>query len=111
VEAVRELRYGYRDEDAEVELVTMRVSVWGPRPSLSPHAAAGDHDAAAGRISLVLDGDPVEATLLQGEPAPGQDLRGPAVVALPEATLLLRAGWCGSVDSHGTITLTYGRAG
>ena len=35
-----ELRYGYRDDAAEVELVNIRVSVWGPSPALRPLAAA-----------------------------------------------------------------------
>ena len=37
-----EQRYGYRDDDAEVELVNVRVSVWGAAPRLSPDAASGD---------------------------------------------------------------------
>jgi len=109
--AAHELRYGYRDEQAEVELVTMRVSVWGPRPALSPHAASGHAEAAAGRVEVVIDGDRAPAALLRGEPRPGQALRGPAVVALPEATLLIRPGWSGSVDAHGTIALAREQAG
>ena len=32
-------------------------------------------------------------------------LAGPALCALPEATLLIPPGWCGEVDAHGTIHL------
>ena len=44
-----ERRYGYRDDAAEVELVTMRVSVWGARARrcslLRPRAARAPRDA------------------------------------------------------------------
>ena len=33
-----ELRYGYRDDSSDVELVNIRVSVWGPPPTLRPLA-------------------------------------------------------------------------
>ncbi|HEX5223655.1 MAG TPA: hydantoinase/oxoprolinase family protein [Solirubrobacteraceae bacterium] len=101
-----EARYGYRDEEADVELVTMRVSVWGSSPVLAPRAAATAQRAGPQRTALVIGGEPVEATLLLGEPEAGQAVRGPALVALPAATLLVRPGWSGSVDAHGTIALT-----
>ena len=37
-----ERRYGYRDDGAEIELVTMRVSAWGAAPQISLTAAAGE---------------------------------------------------------------------
>ena len=42
-----EARYGYRDEQAEVELVNLRASVWGPAPSLLRRAAEGASPAAS----------------------------------------------------------------
>ena len=47
----------------------------------------------------------------RGEPPPGLNLRGPAVWALAEATLLVAPGWAGDVDEHGTIVLRDGEAG
>jgi N-methylhydantoinase A len=78
--AAHERRYGYRD-DAEVELVTLRVSVWGaaPRPALR---ARSD--------------DPL---------APGTQIVGPTVRALGESTLFVPGGWSGAVDEHGTVLL------
>ena len=38
-EAAHELRYGYRDEAAAVELVTLRAAVWGPRRRSLPASA------------------------------------------------------------------------
>ncbi len=99
-----ERRYGYRDESAAVELVTVRASAWAHAPRLAPraHAAA---PAGEQRTLLHLDGRDHEAMLVRGEPAPGSALEGPAVVALPQATLLIPPGWGGSVDAHGTIVL------
>jgi N-methylhydantoinase A len=102
--AAHERRYGYRDDHAPVELVTVRVSVWGPAPRLRPQAGAA---AAPERSSarVVFGGDALEATVLRGELAPGTDVHGPALCALPEATLLVPPGWSGAVDEHGTCVL------
>ncbi|HEX8715201.1 MAG TPA: hydantoinase/oxoprolinase family protein, partial [Solirubrobacteraceae bacterium] len=102
--AAHEQRYGYRDDAADVELVNVRVSVWGPAPRLRPHADA----AAAPREStarVVFGGEQLAARVLRGEPAPGTELRGPALCALPDATLLVPPGWSGAVDEHGTCVL------
>jgi N-methylhydantoinase A len=102
-----EQRYGYRDDDADIELVNMRVSVWGSAPTLGPQA---EHAAAhvVERRQIVFDGEAVEATVLRGEPAPGTRVSGPALCALAQATLLVPAGWSGEVDEHGTIRLSSG---
>jgi N-methylhydantoinase A len=100
---VHELRYGYRD-DAEVELVNMRVSVWGASPSLRPRPASTEVPTTDVR-PVVFDGEPVEATVLRGELAPGTFISGAALCALPEATLLIPPGWSGEVDEYGTIRL------
>ena len=74
-----ELRYGYRDEDAEVELVNMRVSVWGRGPrAADPQRRRGRADRRAARDRLRRR--PVTATVLRGELAPGTRLRGPGAV-------------------------------
>jgi N-methylhydantoinase A/oxoprolinase/acetone carboxylase beta subunit len=74
-----ERRYGYRDDSGEVELVTVRVSVWGAAPRLSLRGAADD--GVSGQIE------------------------GPAVYPLPEATLYVPSGWSGEVDRWGTVHL------
>ncbi|HLM84834.1 MAG TPA: hydantoinase/oxoprolinase family protein [Solirubrobacteraceae bacterium] len=99
-----ERRYGYREDDAAVELVNMRVSVWGQAPALelAPSACAAP---AVRETQIVFDGEPVTASVLRGELAPGTALAGPALCALPDATLLVPPGWSGAVDEHGTIHL------
>jgi N-methylhydantoinase A len=107
--AAHEQRYGYRDDDAQVELVNVRVSVWGPAPRLRPRA---DATAEPKRTSaqLVFGGKALQASVLRGELAPGTEVSGPALCALPEATLLVPPGWSGAVDEHGTCVLQDGGA-
>jgi N-methylhydantoinase A len=82
--AAHEQRYGYREDAGDVELVNVRVSVWGAAPEL----------------------------LVRGEPgedlAPGTALAGPAVCALGDSTLFVPDGWSGEVDAHGTFVLEDG---
>ncbi len=102
--AAHERRYGYRDPDGEVELVNVRVSVWGPSPSLRPLADA-DARPVRSRAQIVLAGRARDAEVLRGELAPGAELQGPALCALPESTLLLAPGWSGVADEQGTVVL------
>jgi N-methylhydantoinase A len=99
-----ELRYGYRDDDADVELVNMRVSVWGRASALSPTMVASVPPVSEVR-KVYFGGEPTDTTILRGELAPAASVAGPAVCALPEATLLVAPGWSGTVDDYGTIHL------
>jgi N-methylhydantoinase A len=102
--AAHEARYGYRDEQAEVELVNLRASVWGPAPQLAPRAdSAGE--VRRERAEIVFDGRRLAAEVVLGEPAPGMALDGPALIALPSSTLLVPPGWTAEVDGHGTIAM------
>jgi N-methylhydantoinase A/oxoprolinase/acetone carboxylase beta subunit len=74
-EAVHEERYGYRDPEGEIEVVTIRERRTEPGPDV--------------RL----------------ESAEDQEIHGPAVVRLPEATLVVPEGWAGRTDRTGTIVL------
>jgi N-methylhydantoinase A len=100
-----ERRYGYRDEHAEVELVNIRVSVWGASPPLLPRSAATPAAPAPELKTVIFDGRPTATKILRGELAPGSTLSGPALCVLPEATLLIPPGWMGEIDAHGTAHL------
>ncbi|HEY4809669.1 MAG TPA: hydantoinase/oxoprolinase family protein [Solirubrobacteraceae bacterium] len=102
--AAHELRYGYRDEDADVELVNIRVSAWGKASTLRPTMATSDAPVTEVR-EVFFDGEPTATTVLRGELAPGSTVSGPCLCAMPETMLLIAPGWSGSVDEHGTIHL------
>jgi N-methylhydantoinase A len=73
-----EQRYGYRDDNSEVELVTIRASFWGAAPELNLRGTGLYHH---------------------------ERIEGPVVHPLPEATLYVPPGWSGEVDVWGTIRL------
>jgi N-methylhydantoinase A len=95
-----EERYGFVEEDGEVEVVTVRATarVAGPRVEL---AASGGEPERARRSTVLGE----ETEVLRGELPPGTRVEGPAVCALPEATLAVPRGWSGEVDDHGTVVL------
>jgi N-methylhydantoinase A len=78
-ETAHEERYGYRDPEQEVELVTVRVSAATSTPAPPSTGPASDG------------------------PAAGSELPGPAVVPLPESTLVIPHGWLGTVMPDGAI--------
>ncbi len=59
----------------------------------------------------MFDGRELQIDVWRGEPPPGRPVRGPAVWARAEATLLVAPGWAGDVDEHGTIGLRDEEAG
>lgn len=103
-EDAHEARYGYRDEGAKVELVTIRVSALGAPPALTLDGATRETPERAS-TRVVFEGERVEAELWHGELPSGAHIVGPAVCAMPESTLLVPPGWHGTVDERGTVLL------
>jgi N-methylhydantoinase A/oxoprolinase/acetone carboxylase beta subunit len=89
-ESEHERRYGYRDAEQALELVTIRVSASLPAATIE---LRGDGDR---------DRDDDDGDLAGG-------ITGPAIVRLPESTLLVTAGWKGRADETGTIHLERAR--
>ena len=94
-----ERRYGFRlDREPEVVARRLVATVRRPRPELRPRSAP---DLARGARPAYLDGEWRELPVH----GPGGAVTGPAIVELPEATCLVRAGWGGDTDVHGTLVL------
>jgi N-methylhydantoinase A len=104
-EAEHEERYGYRDSDQTLELVTIRVTASTPPSEVSLSAGDSDDDFERSQRMAILDGEQVEVAVLRGTAKPKTEVAGPAVVELPESTLLVPAGWRGEVGETGTIRL------
>jgi N-methylhydantoinase A len=102
-EALHEERYGYRDADQELELVTLRVSATMPGADVSLGEAGSADEVERGSRTATLVGEEIELSVLRGTPAPGTTIEGPAVIELPESTLLVPPGWAGEVDDTGTV--------
>ncbi|MEA2431011.1 MAG: N-methylhydantoinase [Thermoleophilaceae bacterium] len=83
-----EERYGYSDPDASLELVTVRVAAALPAADL-PETPAGEHEDKGERKAL-FDGEPHGTAIVSGVP---ECLDGPAIVELPESTVVVPPGW------------------
>ena len=109
--SAHEERYGYSDPDQPVELVTVRVSATMPGGTVE---LAGQHadgkEPERGRREAVLDGRKLEFETLAGLPPAGAVIEAPAVVELPESTVLIPPGWEGDVDQARTLHLRRQRA-
>jgi N-methylhydantoinase A len=81
-------RYGYSDPDAELELVTVRVAA-----ALEAAELPAQEQAEAepkGTRKALFDGEPHETRIVNGVP---DELAGPAIVELAEATVVVPPGW------------------
>jgi N-methylhydantoinase A len=107
-EAAHEQRYGYRDAEQEVELVTVRVRALVTSPAADgaelPAPARTREPRPAARAAR-LDGREQRLAVWRGELPPGLEIAGPAVCELPESTLLVPAGWSGGVRASGAVEL------
>ncbi len=108
-ERTHERRYGYRDERAEMELVTIRVSALGRRPALRLAGATARSSTHTTTTRVAWNGEWVTAQLWRGELSPGTRVEGPALCAMEESTLLVPPGWSGAVDERGTVVLERAR--
>jgi N-methylhydantoinase A len=104
-EALHRERYGYSDPDQTLELVTIRVSAIVTGVDVELAGAAEETELTRGSRTAVIGGSEVEVEVLRGSPEPGTEVKGPAIVELPESTLLVTAGWSGEVDRTGTVGL------
>jgi N-methylhydantoinase A len=100
--AAHEDAYGYRDPEAEVELVTLRATATEPGPDIDPAAVGKAAEGAERSRRDTVYGD---TEIIRGEPEPGEQIKGPAVVELREATLAVPDGWAGEVLESGTIRI------
>ena len=103
-ESEHEERYGYSDPEQTLELVTIRVTATSQ--AVDVELAAEDSQLTRDRRTATLRGEQVELEVLRGSPPPGTSISGPAVVELPESTLLVPPEWSGEVDETGTIRIT-----
>jgi len=104
--AEHEERYGYRDPEAAVELVNVRLALTVPGPKPRPRAATGELQRSSRRARF--GGEWVEAAVLHGEPSAAETAEGPCIFERPEPTLALPPEWTAEVDASGTIAARSG---
>ncbi|MBV9168128.1 MAG: hydantoinase/oxoprolinase family protein [Solirubrobacterales bacterium] len=105
--ALHEDRYGYRDPEQEVELITIRVTAImpGAEVDLAGASQTDPEVPVRGSREAVLGGMRVEVETIRGMPPPETRIAAPAVVELPESTILIPPRWSGEVDHAGTVHL------
>ncbi len=89
-----EEHYGYVDEDAELELVTVRVAA--ALPGAEAPAGKGGLERRGSR-SARFGGEQADAAVLAFAPEGEGEVDGPAVVELPGSTLVVPPGWTARV--------------
>ena len=87
-ERSHEERYGYTDPDSELELVTVRVAVAVQPDELPPGEPPRAEEQ--GTREALFEGERADARIVRGAP---DELEGPAIVELPESTLVVPPGW------------------
>jgi N-methylhydantoinase A len=103
-EQEHERRYGYRDPELAIELVTIAVAAVSPAPELGLEASGdGANELVESEREATFGGEALPARVLRGEPGPGTKALGPCIFELPETTLVLPPGWSAEVDADGTI--------
>jgi N-methylhydantoinase A len=92
--------YGYYDDEAELELVTVRVAVAEPgaEPALADPPQPGD----AGAREAIFDGQRISTRVVRGIP---REIEGPAIAELPGATLVLPPAWRARHAAAGTLVM------
>jgi N-methylhydantoinase A len=105
-ERAHEERYGYFDREAELELVNVRVAGMeaGAKPDLARRATPAGEVRRASR-QAVFARERVDTEVRRGELPPGEEVEGPAVLELPDATAVVPPGWRGHVRDEGTLLL------
>ena len=107
-EREHEERYGYHDSEQKLELVTIRVTATAEGTDVELAGGEDDPESVerSTREADAWTASAVELEVLRGIPAPGTEIEGPAVVELPESTLLIPPGWDAEVDDTGTIRMS-----
>jgi N-methylhydantoinase A len=106
-----ERRYGYRQETAAVEIVTIRLTAVAPvsAPELLPREAttAAVATAVVGQKTVWFQQGPLPTFLYDRERLqPGHQFQGPAVVFQYDTTTVIPPGWATAVDPFGNLILT-----
>jgi N-methylhydantoinase A len=104
-EAQHEERYGYRDPEQTLELVTVRVTAVTAGAELDLTGSVHDGETERSRRRARLGPEEIEVEILGGALPPGTTASGPAVIELPESTVLVPPEWSAEVDHTGTIRL------
>ncbi|MEQ1616254.1 MAG: hydantoinase/oxoprolinase family protein [Hyphomicrobiaceae bacterium] len=107
--AAHEAIYEHADRRAPVQIINLRLVIIGnsPKPEFKPRPHVGGAAKPHRLIDVYLDGKQTRTPLYMRDGLkPGQTFEGPAVIAQPDTTTCVPAGFTGSIDAYGHIILT-----
>ena len=99
--------YGPRDDEAALEVISVRATVVGTTRKAAP-VWAGDREPGKPRGVRRIDVDGVEydcPVYVRSSMPPGWKADGPFVVDQPDTTCVVTKGWRAEVDAIGTLHL------
>jgi len=100
--------YAFSDDDAEVQIMNLRLVVAGTidKPTLKALPPADGPADPVRDIKVWFGGKHVAVPLYERDRlSAGQTLDGPAVIAQSDTTSCIPDGFAGTVDTHGSIIL------
>lgn len=101
-----ERMYGFRVEDEEIEVVSLRVAATVPVPRvLPPEPPPSGDERIATRRAYFEDGWTEARVIRRAALRAGSKLEGPSIVEFDESTCLVPPGWRGEIDDVGTLVL------
>ena len=106
---VHERRFGYKDEEAPVEVVSVRLSVVAPtvRPPLAQEESAPGEAPWTDERPIWFEGGPQPTRAFDRETLrPGHWFRGPGLVFQMDATTVAPPGWLAEVDAYRNLILS-----
>jgi N-methylhydantoinase A len=100
-------RYGYAQENSEIEIVSTRLRSFGLVEKLPQEKLSRGKVRASRRVMAHLDGRKVEVNLYQrDELSAGAKLQTPCIVSEYSATTLIPGGTTACVDEFGNVLIT-----
>ncbi|WP_237477430.1 hydantoinase/oxoprolinase family protein [Lichenibacterium dinghuense] len=108
--AAHERAFGHAEEDAPLQVVSLRVSASRPAPPVAmPRRDGAAHPARSGGTArLYAGGAWCEAALFErADLDPGAELSGPAIVSQADCTILIPHGWRARVDGFRNIEMEH----
>ncbi len=102
-----ERRHGYAMPNEPVDVVSLRLTATVEVETPDLREGAGDGAEASGEREARFGDETVTVPVYdRAALGAGDELDGPAIVELAEATCVVRPGWSGRVDDTGTLVLT-----
>jgi N-methylhydantoinase A len=102
--------YDFADEDADVQIVNLRLIIIGATspPVFPATARAAGMPAKLRDVDVWHDGAPTPMALyLRDELLHGHRMAGPAIIAQEDTTICIPAGFDGTVDAWGNLHLEW----